>query len=73
MIGTQVAKIVESKNPNYPVGRRLVGHFGWRTHTIINPKVEESKSEEIILPPYFLPDIGDLSPSLALGALGMPG
>ncbi|GAB1862134.1 Prostaglandin reductase 1 [Camponotus japonicus] len=73
MIGTQVAKIVESKNPNYPVGRRLVGHFGWRTHTIINPKVEESKSEEINPRPYFLPDIGDLPPSLALGALGMPG
>ncbi|KMQ86774.1 prostaglandin reductase 1-like protein [Lasius niger] len=72
MIGSQVAKIVESKNPNYPVGKRIVGYLGWRTHTIINPKIID-ETNMIKQKPYILPDIGDLSPSLGLGVLGMPG
>ncbi|CAL1682317.1 unnamed protein product [Lasius platythorax] len=72
MIGGQVAKIVESKNPNYPVGKRIVGYLGWRTHTIINPKIID-ETDMMQQRPYILPDIGDLSPSLGLGVLGMPG
>lgn len=71
MIGSQVAKIVESKNPDFPVGKRIVGSFGWRTHTIVNPKA--TKSEAALIQSYILPDIGDLPPSLGLGVLGMPG
>jgi len=72
MIGAQVAKIIESKHPDFSVGKRVIGYFGWRTHTIINPKLDES-DKMIIQVPYILPDIGDLPASLALGVLGMPG
>lgn len=70
MIGSQVAKIIESKNSDFPVGKRIVGNLGWRTHTIVNPN-----SDDVIMlgKPYILPDIGDLPPSLGLGVLGMPG
>lgn len=71
MIGSQIAKIVESKNPEYPVGKRIVAYLGWRTHTIINPNA--SDKNEMNQNAYILPDLGDLSPSLGLGILGMPG
>lgn len=48
----------------------MVGFFGWRSHTVadggITQKVVKSK-------PYLLPDIENLSPSLGLGILGVPG
>lgn len=72
MIGGQVGKIIESKNPDYPVGKRIVGYFGWRTHTIVSPKLFP-ELDLMSQNPYLLPDIGDLSPSLSLGVLGMPG
>ncbi|CAH1119663.1 unnamed protein product [Phaedon cochleariae] len=68
MVGTQVAKVIKSKNPKFPVGKLVVGGFGWRSHTISN-----GDEEAFLGKPYVLPDIGDLSPSLALGVLGMPG
>jgi len=68
MIGGQVAKIIESKNEEYPEGAYLYGHFGWRTHTKTNPSLADP-----LFKPYLLPDFGDLPLSLALGALGMPG
>lgn len=72
MIGSQVAKIVESRNPDYPVGKKVVGYFGWRTHTIVNPNIDEDDKMVLRLP-HILPDIGDLPSSLGLGVLGMPG
>lgn len=63
-------RIIESKNPDFPVGRYVVGSFGWRSHTIWNSSTNESA---VRIPSYLLPDIGDLSPSLGLGVLGMPG
>ncbi|XP_077302044.1 prostaglandin reductase 1-like [Arctopsyche grandis] len=66
MIGSQVAEIVESKSSKFPVGKLVVGSFGWRDYTISDDKESENK-------PYILPDFGDLSPSLGLGVLGMPG
>ncbi|XP_053985244.1 prostaglandin reductase 1-like [Hylaeus anthracinus] len=72
MIGGQVAKIIESKNPDYPVGKRIVAYLGWRTHTVVNLQTF-SKGDFVSQRPYLLPDIGDLSPSLGLGVLGMPG
>ncbi|XP_018394900.1 PREDICTED: prostaglandin reductase 1-like [Cyphomyrmex costatus] len=70
MIGSQVAKIVESKNPSFPVGKKIVGNLGWRTHTIIDPKTEDLFFKQ---KPYLLPDIDELPSSLGLGMLGMPG
>ncbi|XP_068895476.1 prostaglandin reductase 1-like [Tenebrio molitor] len=62
-IGSQVAKVVESKNPKYPVGKHVVGEFGWRTHTISDGKAGVFP----VLNPEGLPL------SLSLGVLGMPG
>lgn len=64
MIGTQVAKVIQSKNSAFPEGSHVVGRCGWRTHTL---------SDGTGLVPL-LPDWPqDLSMSLALGAIGMPG
>ncbi|KAJ8927849.1 hypothetical protein NQ314_019651 [Rhamnusium bicolor] len=68
-LGSQVARIIESKNSNYPEGKYVVGEFGWRTHTV-------STGESLAngFPgAWLIPDIGDLPLSLALGVLGMPG
>ncbi|XP_055586295.1 prostaglandin reductase 1-like [Uranotaenia lowii] len=68
MIGGQISKVVESKNPAFPVGATVFGQFGWRTHTVCNP----SKLERDF--PYVLPELpGSLPTSLGLGVLGMPG
>ncbi|XP_031777177.1 prostaglandin reductase 1 [Nasonia vitripennis] len=72
MIGSQVAKIVESKNPNYPVGKKIVGNLGWITHSVLNPD-DTPKNTLVSQKPYLLPDLEPLSSSLALGMLGMPG
>lgn len=72
MIGFQVGKIVESRNPNYPVGKKIMAHLGWRTHTIVD--VNSTEDQGLLnFKPYILPDFGDLPLSLALGMLGMPG
>ncbi|KAJ9591662.1 hypothetical protein L9F63_001807 [Diploptera punctata] len=70
MFGQQVAKIIESHHPDYPVGKHVVGYFGWRTYTIAD--VTDSRLSSFF-PFYILPDIGDLPLSLALGVLGMTG
>ncbi|XP_076581173.1 prostaglandin reductase 1-like [Chaetodon auriga] len=64
MIGSQVAKVIQSKNPAFPVGSHVVGNCGWRTHTVCN-----GKGLSPIMPDW--PQ--DVSLSLALGAIGMPG
>lgn len=68
MIGGQVAKIIESKHDKYPVGAFMVGSFGWRSHTIINPDVKDPEANS-----YLLPSLGKLPVSLGIGYLGMPG
>nr|XP_031841678.1 prostaglandin reductase 1-like isoform X2 [Nomia melanderi] len=72
MVGQQIAKIIESKNPEFPVGKRVIGYMGWRTHTIVNQE-EFAKPETMNLLPIILPDIEEYSPSLGLGALGIIG
>ena len=67
MIGGQVAKIIESKNPRFPKNAYVFGHFGWQTHIMINP--DYNSNAHI----YLLPDLGHRSRSLALGMLGMTG
>jgi len=70
MIGYQVAEILESKSKDYPVGKRVVGHFGWRSHTVVNTA---KQSAEDLSPPYILPDLSGLPASAGIGLLGMPG
>ncbi|KAF1503131.1 Prostaglandin reductase 1, partial [Megadyptes antipodes antipodes] len=64
MIGTQVARIVESKNPAFTVGAFVVARSGWRTHFI-------SDGKDLQLLPSSWPE--SLPKSLALGTVGMPG
>ncbi|XP_029616191.1 prostaglandin reductase 1 isoform X1 [Salmo trutta] len=64
MIGTQVAKVIQSNNPTFPVGCHVVGRCGWRTHT-----VSDGTGLTCLLSDW--PQ--DVSMSLALGAIGMPG
>ncbi|KAF7275307.1 prostaglandin reductase 1-like isoform X2 [Rhynchophorus ferrugineus] len=68
-IGQQIARIVESKNKDFPVGKYVVASFGWRTHTISNGVHNPSGT----LPITLLPDFQGLPESLGLGVLGMPG
>uniref|UniRef100_A0A146MD42 Prostaglandin reductase 1 n=2 Tax=Lygus hesperus TaxID=30085 RepID=A0A146MD42_LYGHE len=72
MFGAQVARVVESKHPNYKKGDNVVGYMGWETHPICNPDTLESPfgAHE---KPLVLPDFKNLPLSLALGVLGMPG
>ncbi|XP_030048220.1 prostaglandin reductase 1 isoform X1 [Microcaecilia unicolor] len=64
MIGSQVARVVESKNSAFPVGDFVISSAGWTTHSI-----SDGKNLEPLLRnwPKHLPK------SLALGTIGMPG
>lgn len=66
----QVASVQESKNADYPVGTRVVSHKGWRDYTILSPNVKSAQPGDKV---YKLPDLQGLSPSLGVGAVGMPG
>ncbi|XP_019346259.2 prostaglandin reductase 1 isoform X2 [Alligator mississippiensis] len=64
MMGSQVARIVESKNPTYHIGAFAVANGGWTTHFI-------SDGKDLQLLPTPWPET--LPISLALGTIGMPG
>ncbi|KAA0202664.1 hypothetical protein HAZT_HAZT003408 [Hyalella azteca] len=66
--GSQVAKVIESKNPDCPVGTYVVSYPGWRSHSKIT-------AEGMKDPFQFtkLSDLGGIRRSAALGILGMPG
>ncbi|KAK5875754.1 hypothetical protein CesoFtcFv8_026799 [Champsocephalus esox] len=64
MIGTQVAKVIQSNNPAFTVGSHVVGRCGWRSHTVC---------DGVGLVPIMPEWPQDVSLSLALGAIGMPG
>ncbi|XP_046684741.1 LOW QUALITY PROTEIN: prostaglandin reductase 1-like [Homalodisca vitripennis] len=72
MIGSQIARVVESRHADYKVGNNVVAYFGWQIFTICDP-------DNFTTPfgmkdkPFILPDFGGLPSSLGLGVLGMPG
>ncbi|KAK5647447.1 hypothetical protein RI129_002339 [Pyrocoelia pectoralis] len=70
MIGLQVAKILKSNNKEFTVGKYVVGHFGWATHTISDGLSTNADYPQF---PYIMPDFGQLPASLSLGALGPTG
>ncbi|KAM9717995.1 prostaglandin reductase 1-like [Menidia menidia] len=64
MIGSQVAKVIQSRNPAFPVGSHVVSRSGWKTHAV---------SDGSDLVPVATDWPQDVSLSLALGTIGMPG
>ncbi|NP_001008100.1 ltb4dh protein isoform X1 [Xenopus tropicalis] len=64
IMGSQVARVIESKNPAVPVGGYYVAFAGWTTHFI-------SDGQGLAPLPSSWPE--NLPKSLALGAAGMPG
>lgn len=66
-----VHRVIESKNPEWPVGTHMVHYEGWRTHALMtNQKLKEDKG---LLPIQVMPEMGNLPQRLGLGILGMPG
>lgn len=69
MLCTNIFKrVIESKNPKYPVGTNIVAQFGWRTHTISDGNLADAG-----IPIWKVPDPEGLPLSYSLGVLGMPG
>ena len=67
-------RVVESKDPGYPVGSTWLCFFGWQTHAIIRPSEEEAPTAGPSFPKLSaMPDLKGLPQSLALGVLGMTG
>ncbi|XP_049869301.1 prostaglandin reductase 1-like [Pectinophora gossypiella] len=65
----QVGVILESKSAQYPVGKRIVSHKGWCDYYVLDTTVEPEFFDRI----YLLPNMQGISPSVAIGAAGMPG
>ena len=65
MLGEVVAEVVATKSTKYNVGDKVLAKPGWCTHAIVGASGDDVR-------PY--PLIGSqLSPSLALGIVGMTG
>ncbi|XP_047004874.1 prostaglandin reductase 1-like [Schistocerca americana] len=65
-----VARIVESRAAGFPVGRYVVGYWGWRDRTVADVGLD---APYFMSPAMLVPDLGELPLSLSLGVLGMPG
>lgn len=64
-------RVLETKNADFPVGTWVMGHFGWRTHTVVNPENAKFCNQKPYM--YALPDFGQLPISLGLGVCGRVG
>ncbi|XP_051993852.1 prostaglandin reductase 1-like [Xyrauchen texanus] len=67
--GTQLAKVLKSKDPEFPEGCYVLAECGWRTHTVTKSKGPNGPILTQIVPEW----PKDIPMSLALGSLGMPG
>lgn len=68
--GFQVGSVIETKDSRYPVGTKVVSHAGWADYSILSTDNEGKSPRDVVIK---LPDLKGLSPSLAVGAVGMPG
>uniref|UniRef100_A0AAR2K9Q1 Prostaglandin reductase 1 n=1 Tax=Pygocentrus nattereri TaxID=42514 RepID=A0AAR2K9Q1_PYGNA len=62
-------RVLQSKNPAFPVGCYVTAPCGWRTHTVTNGKAKFSQDMAQVLPDW----PKEIPLSLAVSALGMPG
>lgn len=63
-------RVIQSKHEKYPLGTLLSAYFGWRTHTIVNP---DTRTTDFMGKLTILPELGELSSSIGLGAIGLTG
>jgi hypothetical protein len=63
-----LSRVIASKHADYPKGTAVLGYFGWRELSVIQPDLMKRRMYF-----YKLPDMKGLPPSYALGAVGMPG
>ncbi|KAK9886590.1 hypothetical protein WA026_017517 [Henosepilachna vigintioctopunctata] len=68
VLGSQVARIIDSKNPRYPVGKHVIGNYGWKTHHILDDSPSRLGFSTVIIPESVNQPL-----SYFLGILGMPG
>ncbi|KAF2367758.1 Alcohol dehydrogenase C-terminal [Trinorchestia longiramus] len=68
IVGSQVARVVESRNTECPVGSYVLAYPGWRSLSLIPKKHTKDPSLFTVLP-----QLGDIPRSAALGVLGLPG
>ncbi|KAL3288642.1 hypothetical protein HHI36_003075 [Cryptolaemus montrouzieri] len=68
VLGSQVARILESRNSKFPCGRYVIAYYGWKTHGII-----DETSAGVGFPPRLIQDPINHPISYYLGVLGMPG
>merc|ERR1739838_680198 len=74
MIGSSVAVVEESKHATYPKGSTIIILAGWIERGVVNPDNMGKASPGNTLGGVMkAADMGSLSKSLLLGALGMPG
>lgn len=64
------SRVIDSKSNKFPIGKYVVGSFGWRTHSVVH---EDYKNPMGWDHPMLVPFGNELPLSLALGVLGMPG
>jgi len=66
MIGSNVAVVEESKDPNFPKGCHVMTSAGWIERAVVNPSGKLGGLRKA-------PELGSMSKSQLLGACGMPG
>merc|ERR1719402_682077 len=74
--GRQVARVVESRNNDYPKGKLLVGSMGWSSYCVVDPTVTQELGGATVHLVESLPrqiETYSLSKSSVLGLLGIPG
>ena len=76
MPGRQVARVVESRNPEFPKGKLVYGSMGWQTYSVLNTKATQEMCDREIQLIEGLPkqlELTGLPKSACLGVLGVPG
>ena len=67
-------RVIESKNPDFPVGTYVNGLLGWRSHTICKGSPSgDFNMTDATATMKLNASVPDDKHSLALGVLGMPG
>jgi len=70
MIGQQAARVIKTRNGEYPLGTVCLVSCGWQSHFIYKPSVHDKQAAPMI---FQAPDVAPLPASYLLGCLGMPG